>query len=221
MLNNAEYIMPGVVVYHDVFPKSMNLIQRLEDVLSDGKEGYSWNSAYTGLDMYNPNYRDCYDYKIKKLTDDPAGKPVEKLLLEQIWDDCFQAQQAPVKDYREMHHIDNLNYWESFNFVKYGESQHFAEHSDHGWSYVSVLSSVGYINDDYEGGGLYFRQLNYTYQPKAGDLVLFPSSYLFSHAAMPVKRGTKYAIVTMLDYHEAPHTPEYQEIELKYRNLYR
>ena len=49
-----------------------------------------------------------------------------------------------------------LNYWESFNFVKYGEDQHFQVHSDHGYSYICVLSSVGYINDDYEGGEISF-----------------------------------------------------------------
>ena len=77
-----------------------------------------------------------------------------------------------------------------------------------------------YINDDYEGGELFFDKFNLKIKPKAGDLYLFPSSYLFSHASLPVTSGTKYSIVTMLDYLEAPHTPDYREIEKRYTEGY-
>ena len=83
-----------------------------------------------------------------------------------------------------------------------------------------MLSSVGYLNDNYEGGELFFDKLNLKIKPKAGDLYLFPSAYIYSHAAMPVISGTKYSIVTMLDYLEAPHTPLYREIEKKYTQGY-
>jgi hypothetical protein len=33
---------------------------------------------------------------------------------------------------------------------------------------------------------------------------------------MPVTSGTKYSIVTMLDYLETAHTPEYRNMEAKY-----
>ena len=80
------------------------------------------------------------------------------------------------------------------------------------------LSCTVFLNDpdDYEGGELYFDKFNLKIKPKAGDLYLFPSSYLFSHAAMPVTDGIKYSIVTMLDYIEAAHTPEYRKIEKNY-----
>ena len=82
------------------------------------------------------------------------------------------------------------------------------------------LSSLFYLNDDYEGGELYFDKFNLKIKPKAGDLYLFPSTYLFSHASLPVTEGTKYSIVTMLDYLEAPHTPDYREIEKRYTDGY-
>lgn len=58
------------------------------------------------------------------------------------------------------------------------------------------VSLLIYLNDDYDGGQLSFRQLNYTYKPRAGDLVMFPSSNLFMHQAEQVTRGTKYAVVS-------------------------
>jgi hypothetical protein len=62
-----------------------------------------------------------------------------------------------------------------------------------------------YLNDDYEGGELYFPHFDYTYVPQYGDIVLFPSSWLFAHAALVVKSGIKYSAVTMFSYNDRNH----------------
>lgn len=230
MLSNAEYLHHGIVVYRNVFTKEMDLVNRLENSLNGSNEKYKWNQAQTGYKDTNLKYRDAYDFKIKKNSEDSLMLSMQNIdrknkteienELEKIWEDSYQAQLAPVEDYRSMFGLAPLNYWESFNFVKYGQDQHFQVHSDHGYSYICVLSSVGYINDDYEGGELFFDKFNLKIKPKAGDLYLFPSSYIYSHAALPVTSGVKYSIVTMLDYLEAAHTPDYREIEKRYTEGY-
>jgi predicted 2-oxoglutarate/Fe(II)-dependent dioxygenase YbiX len=62
-----------------------------------------------------------------------------------------------------------------------------------------------YLNDDYEGGELWFPYLDLTFKAEAGDIVLFPSTYIFAHAAKPVISGTKYSAVTMFDYNDRNH----------------
>lgn len=62
-----------------------------------------------------------------------------------------------------------------------------------------------YLNDDYEGGELWFPHFDYTYVPQYGDIVLFPSSWLFAHAALVVKSGIKYSAVTMFSYNDRAH----------------
>jgi predicted 2-oxoglutarate/Fe(II)-dependent dioxygenase YbiX len=220
MLSNAELLGPGIIVYRNTFTKDMNLINRLEETLSNSSDVNQWRTAKTGYALVDKKYRDCYDFKIKKNNNDDTGKSESTLKLEKIWEDARDAQIAAVEDYRKMFGLAPLNYWESFNFIKYGKDQHFDVHSDHGYSYICVLSSVGYLNDDYEGGELFFDKLNIKIKPKAGDLYLFPSSYIYSHAAMPVISGKKYSVVTMLDYLEAPHTPDYREIEKRYTDGY-
>lgn len=227
MLQNAEYLAPGIMVYRNVFTKDLDLINRLENAIGgQSSKKYKWNQASTGYSHTDLSYRDCFDFKIKINSDESLMANNEYIPkgsfsdsdneLAKIYEDAFKPQIDPVNDYRIMFNIAPLNYWESFNFVKYGPGQHFQIHSDHGYSYICVLSSVGYINDDYEGGELYFDKFNLKIKPKAGDLYLFPSSFLFSHQAMPVTKGTKYSIVTMLDYLEAPHTPDYFDIEARY-----
>jgi hypothetical protein len=227
MLANAEYLATGIVVYRDVFKSDLDLKSRLESIVATGnKEGIGWNEAYTGYGAKNLKYRDCSDFKVKYNSDksltlnynnirENDQKDIHKDIIN-LWQDAYSVQQDPVNDYINMFGLAPLKYWESFNFIQYNPSQHFQIHSDHGYSYTCVLSSVGYLNDDYEGGELYFDKLNLKIKPKAGDLYLFPSSYIYSHAAMPVTSGTKYSIVTMLDYLETAHTPEYREIESKY-----
>jgi predicted 2-oxoglutarate/Fe(II)-dependent dioxygenase YbiX len=219
MLPNAELLYPGVIVYRNVF-SGLNVIDRLEEVLSNDSCEEKWDQASTGYSKIDKSYRDCWDHHIKKNVFDDEGKPESQLKLESIWQDCKDAQYAAVEDYRSMFSLAPLGYWESFNFIKYGPGQHFQVHSDHGYSYICVLSSVGYVNDDYEGGELYFDKLGLKIKPKAGDLYLFPSSYIYSHSAMPVTNGVKYSVVTMLDYSLAPHSPEYREIEQKYRLIH-
>jgi hypothetical protein len=63
----------------------------------------------------------------------------------------------------------------------------------------SILSVTIYLNDDYEGGEIAFLKDGddkvIVYKPKAGDIVIFPSSNPFQHAAMPIKSNVpKYFI---------------------------
>ena len=43
---------------------------------------------------------------------------------------------------------------------------------------LAHMTSLIYINDDYEGGELFFPTQNLTYKPELGSLVIFPSNYL-------------------------------------------
>lgn len=220
MFDNIESVYPGIFVYRNIFKKELNIINRLEEVLGNEKYPGKWNEAYTGYATLDKSYRDCFDHKIVKLTDDPTDKTEGILKREAIWQDCYDAQLPAVNHYRSIFGIADLNYWEAMNFIKYGPNQHFNEHSDHGYSYVATVSLVGYLNDDYEGGELTFNKFGITIKPKAGDLYIFPSSYIYSHTAEPVKNGMKYSCVTMLDYHAAPHCPEYFELEKKFKSKY-
>lgn len=57
-------------------------------------------------------------------------------------------------------------------------------------------SLVTYLNDDYEGGELHFKDHNITIKPKAGSLVLFPSTEPYYHESKPLKSGVKYMYTT-------------------------
>jgi hypothetical protein len=199
----------GIVCYRNVIKPEIDVIGRLEANLKPegDKTGYSWLPAYVGYQQLMPEYRDCNDFKFKK-TDLEHDRSQTSLNLQALWQDVYDAKFPAVEDYRRDYNIMDLRYWEAFNFIKYGPGQHFQEHHDHGFSYNCTVSLVAYPNDDYEGGELYFRLQDLKIKPQAGDLYIFPSNYMYPHVAMPVTSGTKYSIVTMLDYNKKFHTPE-------------
>ena len=206
----------GIRCYRGVIKKEFDVINRLENTLgsvaaygelsSEGKR-YHWMPAYVGYQQLMPEYRDCVDFKFKK-TDIEQDPSEQSLKLQSLWQEIYDAQFAAVEDYRKDFNIMPLKYWEAFNFIKYGPGQHFMEHHDHGFSYNCTLSLVAYPNDDYEGGELFFRLQNLKVKADAGDLFIFPSNFMYPHQAMPVTSGTKYSIVTMLDYNKKFHTQD-------------
>ena len=205
----------GIYLYKGVVKKEFDVINKLENTLGsvaghgelspEGKK-YHWNPAYVGFQQLMPEYRDCVDFKFKK-SDIELDRSPDSLKLQGLWTDVYEAQKVAVEDYCQMYNIMKLKYWEAFNFIKYGPGQHFKEHHDHGFSYNCTLSLVAYVNDDYEGGDLFFRLQDLKVKPEAGDLFIFPSNFMYPHQAMPVESGTKYSIVTMLDYSKKFHTP--------------
>jgi predicted 2-oxoglutarate/Fe(II)-dependent dioxygenase YbiX len=194
----------GVYIYKNTLSKEMNLVSRLEKVIEENQdEWFKWSEAKVGDYQTMKDYRDCVDFKVRK-SDLEINPKIKNSDLKTIYNEIDERLQECLKNYSAKFNI-NMQYQEAVNFVRYGKGQHFAAHSDHGFSYVCTVSSVMYLNDDYVGGGLYFPHLNYTYQPQEGDIVFFPSTFLFMHAALPVEEGVKYAAVTMFDYNNRFH----------------
>lgn len=208
--SNISDLGSGILVYHNVLKPELNIIDRLEEVVSDPENQYNYAEAMVGYGMKMPEYRDCFDLKFKK-SDIEHDTSEASLKLQSLWEDVYFNKLQAVKDYTKRFNVGELRYWEALNFVKYGPGQHFQEHTDHGFSYNCVVSMVGYVNDNYDGGELYFRMQDVRVKPKAGDLFVFPSNFMYAHQAMPVHSGTKYSIVTMLDFSNKFHKPDFYE----------
>ena len=58
---------------------------------------------------------------------------------------------------------------------------------------IPIISFVGVLNDDYEGGEFMIRGEKLPL--KAGDVAMFPSCYLYPHEVKSVTKGTRYSIV--------------------------
>jgi hypothetical protein len=100
---------------------------------------------------------------------------------------------------------DTFDGWSGFSqirFNRYKKKPIMCNHVDHIQSLftgekrgIPTLSIVCVLNDDYEGGEFIMFD-DYEIKFKAGDLIIFPSIFLYPHLVKPVKKGIRYSFVS-------------------------
>ena len=95
--------------------------------------------------------------------------------------------------------------WSGFSpirFNRYNKNQIMSKHCDHIVSLfegknrgIPILSIVAVLNDNYKGGEFIMFD-DYEIKFKAGDLIIFPSVFLYPHLVKPVKKGIRYSFVS-------------------------
>lgn len=53
---------------------------------------------------------------------------------------------------------------------------------------------VLYLNDNYDGGEIYYPKLNLQYKPKRGDLIIHPGTEEYMHGVKDISNGNRYVI---------------------------
>lgn len=89
--------------------------------------------------------------------------------------------------------------WTSIRVNKYSAGKQMAEHIDLirklPTDGIPVLSVLGMLNDDFEGGD--FIMFDDTkIDLKQGDILIFPSTFFYPHKVTEVTEGTRYSFVT-------------------------
>jgi len=98
-----------------------------------------------------------------------------------------------------------FSYWQGYTDIrwnKYGQNKKMKEHCDHIHSVfqgnrkgIPILSILGSLNNDYEGGELIFFG-DKEVELKQGDVLIFPSIFLYPHRVEPVKKGVRWSYVS-------------------------
>lgn len=207
VVENLDY---GINLYRNAISQEdcQRLITMLEEEISLGKSGIQWNGAKVNGKERTTHARNCYDLKFKK---DQLGKYIsDSDVLKECYDIVDTGLNKSLRHYESVWNF-HINYKEAFNFVKYLPGEFFKVHADHGPYYTCTVSAVVYLNDDYVGGEIEFPRHNLTLKPKAGDIILFPSNFVYEHASLNISSGTKYSVVVMMDYNDLYHKEEVGE----------
>ena len=95
-----------------------------------------------------------------------------------------------------------MNKFSTIRFNRYGSGQIMRQHHDHIHSLfdgnekgIPVLSFILNLNDDYEGADLFFWE-NHVVPLGKGDIIMFPSLFLFPHGVTEAKSGKRYSAVS-------------------------
>jgi hypothetical protein len=196
-----EEIAPGLIVYSDVIPNSLNLKNDIEEGVASS--GLSWLPAYvaeaTNDAKVNSKTRDTdsigipYNGGVKEL----SGNVLSEIFKTSLGNIFFEHFHPVEQDYMSSYGI-GWGWHDEYSVLRYGKGQHFTNHIDDHPNYPRRTSTVYYLNDDYEGGEINFPRFNITLKPKANQKIIFPSNYVFNHSVSPVVSGTRYAVVSWL-----------------------
>lgn len=112
------------------------------------------------------------------------------------------AHERPVKNVSS-----HAQKWQVGAFAPFHSDNTDMEGNWSAWE-KSKLVCLLYINDDYEGGELDFRDHDISIKPVAGQLITFPGGFHNIHQVLPVKGSTRHTIGAFWDYAESEYSEE-------------
>lgn len=179
-------------IFKNVWPDTKGTIELVENECSNPSSGMTWKKATTVGSGVFQSKRTNYHLGVSQ-----AALEEDNVLAQSIHNQMYMLLLAATVPYMKKHDIDYL-YHEGYNMLKYSTGQEYKAHADGFSSSGRCVSAIIYLNDDYEGGEVEFVNFGVKIKPEPGMLLLFPSTFPYTHIAHPVKDGTKYALVTWL-----------------------
>ena len=147
-------------------------------------------------------------YGMSIMPEDPLlekyGLPIDYLgkLADRMHKAVEDAHQRPVKSVSS-----HAQKWQVGAFAPFHSDNTDMEGNWSAWE-KSKLVCLLYINDDYEGGELNFRDHSIKIKPKARQLVTFPGGINNVHEVTVVKGTTRHTIGAFWDYAESTYSEE-------------
>ena len=164
-----------------------------DKIVEDIKKNYVWE----GHTWYDPN-KGIYKHKDKELD--------VTWLKNNHKEEYYNILKKPLQEYHHKHALIENN---RFNIItkvssprvnKYQPGTLMRLHFDNIHSLfdgnekgVPCLSMVSVLNNEFQGGELVIRDK--AYDLRKGDLIIFPSAFLYPHKVNEIKQGIRYGIV--------------------------
>lgn len=224
---NLSYteLYPNIDVYTGLLPDAEKLYKIMKQSEHDGdgkfflKKWDKWSQFGTYTQQKN-----------EQDTEREHGERYEeeKYLAQRV----YEAYNQAIQDYIKRHNIalpEDARLMSS-SFSKYDENVNLMKnnlvmqyHTDYIISerdmpgYKFLITCTTYINDDYEGGEIefYIDNKKITHKPKAGDILVFPSTEPYYHGVKMIKKGNKFFIRNFIIY-TFDGTQEWLENQKKY-----
>jgi hypothetical protein len=174
--------IPGVHIYDNVWPESMDFIKKIETDEFWETSGNPDNTKWIREDYL----------------DEETGKKSTTCWI-QHHEEIESAFEEVVDSYLYHWNLDPHSR-EHFRITKFdGRGEFFGMHSDDSFATPRTTSMVYYPNDDYEGGELDFIHFGVKIKPKAHQLFIFPAAYNLEHRVSPVISGTRITFVSFFN----------------------
>lgn len=196
---HSEKLSEGIVRYNNIIANPKSIVNFIEMVKTDETSPISgWNTWKTSGD-------DFYIFGKQKKENIDCKKELASYYNESmsVLSYVKEAITNASNDYKNQNKINDIGLLAPISFSKYDIGAEMGLHTDSdprgedGYKennsiYMPTISVLLYLNDNYQGGELYFKEFNLTVKPLAGSIVIFPSLPPYYHASLPLISGVKY-----------------------------
>lgn len=188
-------LAPGITSYENVMSDPAGFISDIEGLVEIRNLQWAEATSTTGQESeVMKKTRDCFSISLPSYDKNPELKNSADLLY--IISSKLDEELLPaVNMYKNAYAANQWAISEGWQLLKYGKDQHFINHFDDARSYPRTVSMSFYLNDDYSGGEIDFPRFGLKIKPKANQMIMFPSNYVYNHTVHPVIDGTRYAVV--------------------------
>jgi predicted 2-oxoglutarate/Fe(II)-dependent dioxygenase YbiX len=185
MLNLQQY--EKIHYYKNVISEPNKLIELIE--LSDNN--LTENSSIPKWKEWSASGDVAYLFGYQKRFNDNVDKDPDSD-IQTINNTLKSAIINASEDYARVHNI-NIGSLTPLSISKYSTGKSMGPHvDDYGNGDDPNISVVLYLNDNYEGGELFFKEQGIKIKPEAGSIIIFPSVDPYYHESLPVISGIKY-----------------------------
>ena len=153
---------------------------------------------FQGHTFYDPKTGESSTHEEDlQILDGGSSDPNFKILMSKF-KDSFNTYTEEL----EFPWFNKANSFCIYRYNKYLPNTRMSEHCDHIHSIfdgqrkgVPLLTSLGFLNNEFKGGDLVLFQ-DTKIEVEAGDMVVFPSNFMYPHRVDKVTEGVRYSVVS-------------------------
>lgn len=162
----------------------IELIERSDEYLSENSSIPKWQEWVASGDT---PYVFGYQKRFKEDAEKDSNSDIRRIVTI-----LNMSIDLASQDYAKKHNLD-IGRLTPLSVSKYSTGKSMGPHvDDYNNGENPNISVVLYLNDNYEGGEIYFKEQGVKIKPEAGSIVIFPSVEPYYHQSLPVEKGIKY-----------------------------
>lgn len=177
MRHNVKNLNDYIVVLKNILSEEL-----CDSIVNKFKNSNEWAEATIKNEIIDKNTRNCTTIPLHS--------------YKELDNSIFKAASKCITEYNKRFPLCVIEEDSGYTLLKYEQGGFYTEHTDSFKRIPRAVSCSFILNDDYKGGEFSFFNKELIYKLNKGDVLMFPSNFMYPHEVMPVIKGTRYSIIT-------------------------
>jgi hypothetical protein len=143
---------------------------------------------YTAQTLAEDTYKLVYRPRVCEGFTVESTDPIDQILFKYISETC--------KKYATRFPHFKISNDSGYEILRYTPGGRYDFHTDQHATFNREATVIVNLNDDYTGGRLCHIHDDYNIRMGKGDIIIFPSNFMYPHRITPILSGTRYSVVT-------------------------